>query len=470
MAIITPYSDPSAHGKVTPGLAFKRLGNRVIFGANRRPKNKNTVAQQIQRDKLKQAIEKYRILNFEEKIFLRRRGSMLSKTPNNLYTASQLKGNDWSKEKGHVLQEVNNMVIFNPVQFNENDMLFELESILSQAYPDNIKLYNRLESESAGVVSSDYGPDLNWTGTPSHPTGRFFNGAFSNSLANYLTASDNGQFFKTLFNKHITAMWFKTTYNVTNGKPTVGGNKNLYDWISTAEAPFANRQELLFHSAVGMQFIRTVEGSQVAVTTADPAITFLAGDLVFVLLAYDQAGIDGEAEKVQIWFGNESGITQVSSSTASIGINTRDAVEYSLLVNTTHNRKLDAMIDNIYITDLVSSPVIAELTAGRNVERFNTLLGSTWDNENRFTAGSPVALCPELRLKISNFSGDDWLTNFYWNVAVTWSNQSITERTTQIRFPKTTVLSSEAILLYLSQDMSDYFDRELFRLGATDNV
>lgn len=470
MAIITPYSDPSAHGKVTPGLAFKRLGNRVIFGANRRPKNKNTAAQQTQRDKLKQAIEKYKILNYEEKIFLKRRGSMLSKNANHLYTSSQLKGNDWSKEKGHVLQEVNNMVIYDPKQYDTNDILFELECILSQAYPDNINLYNRLESQDTGTVASEDGPDFDWVGTPSHPAGRFGNGAYSISLSNYLKAADNGHFFKDLFNKHITAMWFKTTYNVTNGKPTVGGNKDLFDWISTAGAPYANRQSLLFHSAIGLRFSRTVEGVTVHTTTQDPAITFLAGDLMFILVAYDQAGIDGASEKVQIWFGNESTITKVASSSTTIGLNTRDAVEYSLLVNTSHNRKLDGLVDNIYTTDLVNNTVIQELVTGRNIEKFNTPLGNTWDNENRFNPGEVVSLCPELRLKISNFSATDWRIPFYWNLAITWSNQSITERATQIRLPKTTVLSSEAIILYLSQDMSNYFDRLLYRLGATDNV
>ncbi|MCK5015037.1 MAG: hypothetical protein KAS66_14600, partial [Candidatus Omnitrophica bacterium] len=101
MAIIQPYADPSAHGKVTPGLAFKRKGNKVTFGANRRPRNKNTAAQQTQRDKVRQAVAGYRKLNFEEKIFLKRRGSMKSSNPYNLYVSSQLKNQNWSKVKGH---------------------------------------------------------------------------------------------------------------------------------------------------------------------------------------------------------------------------------------------------------------------------------------------------------------------------------------------------------------------------------
>lgn len=470
MAIIAPYGDPSAHGKVTPGLAFRRLGPRVTFGANRRPRNKNTPAQQTQRDKIRQAVAKYRQLNFEEKVFLRRRGAMLSKNIYNLYISSQLKGNDWSKIKGHQLKEINDIVLFDSDQPDTNDMLFELECILGQAYPDNINLYNNLDSETAGVITSGYGPNLIWAGTPSHVTARFDKGIFSSSNLNYVTSADNGAFFKELFNKSIFACWFTTEYDVTGGKPVPSGSKYIMTWSADAPPVTPNIYSLFFNKNIGLTFRRIVGGVTTNIVSTDSAITYTAGEMQFILVAVDRDGIDGTNETLQIWYGNETTIKQIVSDTTIVDEQTEDANEFTLLNQDTHTRILGGTIDNVYTTDLVTNKAIEEQVNGRNIEKFNTPLGNTWDNENRFTPGEVVPFCPELRLKISNLSALDWRVPFYWPVAITWSNDTIDQRTTIIRLPLTDVFEGQAIRFYISQDMSAYFDRALFRLGGTDNV
>lgn len=470
MAIIQPYADPSAHGKVTPGLAFIRRGNKVSFGANRRPRNKNTAEQQTQRDKIRQAVANYRLLNFEELLFLQRRGSMKSQNKYNLFTSSQLKGNEWSKVNGHQLQQVNDIVLFDPKQDAPLNVKFDLECILSEIYPDNIELKNKLDSETGGIISSDYGPDFVWTGTPSHPPCRFNNGAFSNNIANYITTADNGAFFKPLFNKFIFACWMCTTYDVTNGEPTVGGRKPIMTYEADTPVGNTDKWEIFFFQGLGLAIQRTIDTVVTAFFLDDPAITFTAGDKVFLLVAYDQQGIEGGDDTLEVWFGDEDNITKVFSDDTISAISNKDEKQFILLNAFNFSRTFSGTIDNPYVTGEVSNSIISELTTGRNIENFNTNLGFTFDNENRFNPGGIVDLCPILRLKISNLTFVDWFVPFYWALGITWSNEEFTERTTVIRLPKITVIESTTVLLWLSQDMSCYFDENLYRLGATDNI
>lgn len=470
MAIIQPYADPSAHGKVTPGLAFIRRGNKVSFGANRRPRNKNTVAQQTQRAKISQAVEKYRQLNFEEKIFLRRRGSMISKNQYNLFVSSQLKGQDWSKIKGHQMQTVDNMVIFDLQQDDPSDMNFSLISSVSPEMISKIKLWSRLDSETAGVITSDVGPDIDWTGTPSHPIVKFINGAYSNNVANCITTDDSGEVFGAIANKHMFGVWIKTDYDVTNGIPADEGNHTIFDWRGVNGPGGPNITDIWFQRFGGLFMRRVVNGVTTNFNTSHSAITFNAGDLVYLAFIYDRDGIDGGSITQKTYFGNEAGVTEVLSSTDTPAEQTAVSQNLIFLRDGIGTGSFIGSLDNIKLEGDATFNLFNEKLANRNNVGYEAVLGSVLDNSNIFTPGVEVASVPELRIKIENFSVNDWRVPFYWALAITWSNQSITERTTLIRFPKTIFISSETGVLYLSTDLSSYFDQQLFRLGATDNI
>lgn len=470
MAIIHPYADPSAHGKVTPGLQFKRRGPRVVFGAAPRPKNRNTAAQQLQRDKIRQAVANYKILNYEEKIFLRRRGSMLSKNPYQLYTSSQLKNNDWSKTPGHQLQTINNMVIFDLKQDDPNDMRFSLKSTLSAELRNNIILWNRLDSETAGVVSSDEGPDFDWAGTPSHPPGRFINGAYSNNNANHLTAADNGAAYLAVINKHMGGIWIKTDWDCINGVPQDSNPHALIQCEGQPTVGGRNYISIFFHKTLGLLIQILQDGNVTNFIMTDSNITFDAGDEVYLAWNYNTDGIDGSSTILEVAFGTDSVINIVGTSTDNPGEIDTTSKKFSILTTVTPSSHLTGSLDNLKIEGVSSSALFQEKMDNRNNVAYESELGYVFDNENIFYPGVSVETVPELQLIIESFAPLDWAVPFYWALAITWSNKSITERTTLIRLPKIVVNSSEAIILYLSTDMSNYFDQGLFRLGATDNV
>lgn len=470
MAIIQPYADPSAHGKVTPGLAFIRRGNKVSFGANRRPRNKNTAAQQIQRAKVTQAVEKYRQLNFEEKIFLRRRGSMISKNQYNLFVSSQLKNQDWSQVKGHVMQEVNDMVIFNLQQDNPDDVKFSLISSNSQVIRDAIALYNKMDSETGGVVTSDDGPDLTWVGTPSHLLLKFANGAFNSSTADYLTVDDDGQFFKDIFDNHMFSCWIKTNFDVTNGIAQDGNNHVLFEHRGLTVATVQTRIQLVFSFNIGVYLSVLLNGVLTFYVSTDSNITFNAGDVIYFSYAYVKAGIDDEDDTFKMYIGTDTTLHEVASFDNSVDSITAPLDNFRILLNNAGTVEWDGGVDNIKFIEVHNQTEIDEMNNTRNSEEFEVILGDVLDNSNIFTPGLAVGEVPELKLKIENFSINDWSIPFYWALAITWSNLSITERTTVIRLPKAIINSSDVGLFFLSQDLSSYFDENLYRLGATDNI
>ncbi|MCK5602653.1 hypothetical protein KAR91_12305 [Candidatus Pacearchaeota archaeon] len=470
MAIIHPYADPSAHGKVTPGLMFKRQGPRVIFGAVPRPRDKKSAAQLLQRNKIREAVTKYKILNYEELIFLRRRGSMLSKNPYQLYTSSQLKGNDWSKTPGHQLNTINNIVIFDRQQDDPNDMRFSLKSANTQTIINNTKLYNKLDSETAGVVSSDIGPDLTWTGTPTHTPLKFDDGAFSLADGNNIKSNDNGQFFKDTIESFMFSTWVESDGDIVNGIPTSGKSLIMFEWRGSISPSNTNFATFLFAPPRGLYFQTVVNGVATYYKSTDPRITFSAGEKRYVSLVYVRNGIDGGPAKVKLYFGTDEDLYEVESSTIASPLWTASSTSFTLLSNSIGTNPFRGGLDNVKIVTVTKQAEIDELNNTRSVEQFETELGYVFDNMNMFIPGTPVNFIPELHLIIESLAALDWAVPFYWALAITWSNDSITERTTLIRLPKIVVNSSEAIILYLSTDMSNYFDEKLFRLGATDNV
>jgi hypothetical protein len=470
MAIIAPYGDPSAHGKVTPGLAFRRLGPRVTFGANRRPRNKNTAGQQTQRDKIRQAVQKYRILNFEEKIFLRRRGSMKSKTLYNLYTSSQLKGNDWSKIQGHQLQTINDMVIYDLQQFDPNDVKFTLLSSNTKDITDNIILYSKFDSETAGIISSVIGPDFTWAGTPNHDPLKFLNGVWSYANNNLIKSNDDGDFLLQNFDEFLICFWVELTFDLINGVPQDGLNHYMMDWQGNNSPGGINRIAFQFRLPSGLQFFVAIDGVTLSLTSDDPLMTYSAGEKIFISVAYKKTGIDSEPINLEISVGTETTMNKIITEDITLPTPVTTPKVFSVLAFNDGRFSLKGGIDNIKAIKKVTRKTIDEIEDTRNVEQFEAELGFVLDNSNIFTPGFTADSVPVLKLKIENFSANDWRVPFYWALGITWSNVSITERTTLIRLPKTEVLSTEAVLFFLSQDMSSYFDDKLFRLGATDNV
>ena len=470
MALIEPYADPSAHGKVTPGLMFKRKGSRVVFGAAPRPRDKNSPAQQTQRNKIRQAVANYKILNYEEKIFLRRRGSMLGKNPYQLYTKSQLRGNDWSKTQGHQLQIINNMVIFNRQQDDANDMKLNLKSTNTKDIADNIILYNKLDSETAGIITSDTGPNFTWTGTPNHDPLKFINGAWSYANNNYIQSNDNGDFLLDNLDEYILSFWTELTYDLINGIPQDAQQHVLYTWRGANSVGGANYIYFQFRPALGLFFSTSINGVYQDSFSVDPNLTYSAGQKIYISIAYKKTGIDDEAINFEISVGTDTTLNKIIQKDFTLPSPSTTSTKFVMLAWDNGTLSMKGGIDNVKAIKKVTRNTIDEMNNTRNVELFETELGYVFDNENIFYPGAEVDVIPELQLIIENFAALDWAVPFYWALAITWSNQSITERTTIIRLPKIVINSSEAIVLYLSTDMSNYFDEKLFRLGATDNV
>lgn len=470
MAIIHPYADPSAHGKVTPGLMFKRRGPRVTFGAAPRPRDKKSAAQLLQRNKIREAVAKYKILNYEELIFLRIRGSMLSKNPYQLYISSQLKENDWSRTQGHQLNIINNMVIFDREQDDPNDMRFSLKSTNTKNIRDNIAVYTKLDSEVGGVITSEEGPNFDWEGPPDHDVLKFDDGAFSSAHTTLITTDDNGDFFEENFDQHMFSVWMKTTYDVIDGKPQGSSGNIMLDWKGTDSLGGSNIFQVILHPTRGLWLFIIVDGDRIGMELTDSNINWTAGDIIYFSYAYNKAGINGGPNNWEVYIGTDEDLYLVGSQSSSVNAMDTTSTKFTLLSNIAKSVSFKGGLDNVKFITTVTRKTIDEMNNTRNIETFEEELGYVFDNENLFYPGPEVQVVPELQLIIESLAPLDWAVPFYWALAITWSNDSITERTTLIRLPRIVINSSEAIILYLSTDMSNYFDEKLFRLGATDNV
>lgn len=470
MAKVSPYADPSAHGKITPGLCFKRRGPIVQLGKCPRPKDKKSAAQINQRNKITEAVAKYKILNNDELIFLRRRGSMISKNPYMLYTSSQLKGNDWSKQHGHQLQVINNMVIFDLIQDQLEEIRFTLLSSNTKDITDNIVLYSKLDSETAGIIPSVNGPSFTWEGIIDHAPLKFEDGAFGFLNTTLIRADDDGDFYEECFDQHQFSAWLELTYDLIDGKPQDGNNHVIFDWKGANTAGGSNLIQIILDKNQGVVFVILVNGVRKDFKSADSNIAFTAGEKIYFSFAYNINDIDTGISNWEMYFGTNEDLYLVGAQTSIFPPMDTTSTYLTMLSNNSKTASLNGGLDNIKVVNIATRSSIDEMNNTRNIEEFETELGYVFDNENIFFPGVEVSEVLELILKVENFSALPWRLPFYWLLAVTWSNQTTDQRTTNIRFPKIELEFDTAVRFYLSSDMSLYFDQNLIRLGATSNV
>lgn len=205
-------------------------------------------------------------------------------------------------------------------------------------FKKNILLWNKLESDVV-VADSEIGPDGTVTGSPTYAAAKFNNGIEVNANGEYavfsgfdiinLRAGAFDLWIKPNFASTSTTQRFILDFNVAGG-----GGKNSY-------------HRLLW--TTGSQFQLVASNG-----TFSPFIshTFSSGDLVHIGCTWDENGIGGGANNLEIRINNGS-----PSGASGTLFNTPipDPLSFRLGNKQTNDTPWDGIIDNIKVWNFIKT-------------------------------------------------------------------------------------------------------------------
>lgn len=167
---------------------------------------------------------------------------------------------------------------------------------------DEVINWNRREDGT-----SDIGNDLILSGPDTRVPVKFNDGFRSTASGNYEKFADTG--FNP--NNFALGLWVKPDITITNGSvPGVGDREGWFSWQkSTPDTVWFDTNEVTH----GTRLMIRVGGVQ-TIYTIRTGFNLTAGQLYYVLVAHNRAGIDG-AETVQVWLDG----LKVFSSTTIVG-------------------------------------------------------------------------------------------------------------------------------------------------------
>ncbi len=187
-------------------------------------------------------------------------------------------------------------------------------------------LFNRLEGLDGGSVPSVTGPPLVEQGSVAFGPGRFGNGAIAIANSDFLNIT--GSFLDP--NTIMEDVWLKSNYSVINGQSQSGTNHTIWQW----NGPTTSHLIQCAVTTAGTRLFVRVSGASVSFNCTHAAMTWGAGDLVWFLVAYKRAGIEGGADTVRMWFAPKGGAaTLVLSSAVVPGNQVNPGIELAVLNN-----------------------------------------------------------------------------------------------------------------------------------------
>jgi hypothetical protein len=236
----------------------------------------------------------------------------------------------------------------------------------------NCVLWNKLESGDPAV--SEIGPNLSWRGTSDYSTktGRFGNGAYTNTATNSLQSADSGAVFGNVVEKLMFSCWLDLDFSITDGIPSDSFGHYLFQYSSSV----SNNLYLVLFETTGLNFFirKTSGGTQTINVFGTTGVNVSANTKTYFMFAWDRAGISGGSNTIEAYIGTQaSAPTQVFTSTATLNaaVNSSGAA-YTLMQNVSEgaNRQLDGMMDNVKLYNDATDALILQELANYNNEGF----------------------------------------------------------------------------------------------------
>lgn len=455
MAMVSPYSDPNAHGQINKTFCFQRYKKKVFMRTLPRPVSRNTADQIIQRQKLSDASKAYSLLTGNSKYYYRKRASQKSKTGLNLFMSGHMKNYLPSTLLPIPAKSIEDMVIFTPAGLYSDEIKI---SIVNEYHP--FSFHNKHGSLDE-IENSVIGPDGVSTGLLTYDTAKFNKGVDNFSNTNFVTYPD-----AITQNNIAVQFWYKPNWASTQG---IRNNQIIFygtffvDYFSFRWAKLTKQWVCRIYDDMGNHSFYVF----------DP-IAFIPGDLFCLTLIVDpDAGPD---EKMRLYHGDTELANHVYLGDHYLNDNPWDWGEPIDLRFSRQNFYDDCngVVDNPKMINNTTQLVINSFLASRGTEEFpsfyNVEYGNIYDTGNVYTKVNEI-LDPSIqKIMISTPSGHPCHIPFRYLLRVEWKDQSDEIFNSVIRLPEIILGEGESLTLYLSRDWSVYYDQVFHRLACTNQL
>lgn len=459
MAKVIPYACATAHGQLNRTLCFRRRGEKVVLGKIPRPVYTNSAGQQTNRIKFREGVQRYQLMNFDEKNFLRKRATQLPGNSYALWQSKYMNNRIWSHDKPIGIASISNMVIQDPAGEEINNALISIEAVATSLQDIDCLFWNRLGSNYQ-VDNSEIGDGGIRVGIIQYAPGEFDLGVYNTTPSNYIIFPD-----VHALNKGIIEAWWVPYFSSTDQSFGVA------DFWTINRVP-AQESFLVAWNAnywtPKNTFFLYGDDNGVKCQYAFTPVPFSPGQKIHLEIIVDYSQGPGERYKI-LQDGADLPIAQIyiDNPLSFTGIGVELITLWSL-------QGSQAVIDNLKLYPETKWKNI--IYQNSDYENFDPdpipieIYGTVQENNNEFIPGSTIDDAPAQRIVIINTGGYDLHIPFRYSVAVTWSGPGITDRTSVVRFPEMTVDVGETKVLYLSEDWSVYYDKKLIHLACTNKM
>lgn len=453
MAVVIPYKDRQAHGKLNNSLCFRRRLGTVILGSLPVSKKICTPKQKEQRDKMIISKRGYGLLPFETRKYIYWRSKELRMNPNALYLQAYLLDQLPSNVPAIPMKIVNDMVIIKTVSNLDQGCSF---SIFNSAETFNCVCWNKMEAAVSGKVPSEIGPDGDIKGELQFDWAKFNNGVcyVIPSHGYYADLIKFGLF--PLQDEGIVEAWVRLTFPIVNGQPSPSGNFPIFDIYPGIPRGYIR---CLFDDGQGLHCNYT--GTTGSLWMKDTISDFDPNTKHHILLAWSRSESLPDGKTFALYVDGSRTI----SSAQPLPPNDR-GIEITALARIYQD--LEGYVDNIKFYPGVNH--LAGIIANKDNENFPGSIeyGRVYDQENQYIFKNEVSVqaLQFLKIKCNNPEGIE--IPFRYPISIHWTDNDDQDHVNIVRLPKLYLAEEEEKTFWLSQDFTLYNDQSLWRIAATD--
>lgn len=452
MAIINPYLDPNAHGKLNNSLCFRRFKDQVVLQGLPVPKKISTVKQIAQREKMIQARNAFKLLPGETREYLDRRSIHERITPSNIFSRAFMLDQLPSEVPVIPMKKIIDLTLFEPVGVIPEHIKIE---ILDLGSSFSCKLWSKLNEKIGSEVPSEIGPNGAVTGDLQFSPVKFENGV----CYKIPTGGYNQDFIDygllPIKNEAILEAWVKLMFPVVNGQPKPIGN---FVPFSPSVGQDDHTVNLSFDDGHGLSMKYNPGGALHNII--DNTTDFDAASVHHLLIGWSRSKALPDNKSMVIY------VDKIRTASTDEDLADNDTGIYLQLLRRV-SRDMEGYIDNFKFYPGVE--YFNEIMNNWNKENFpaEKNYGHIFDNKNQYVFENEVLFQGLQMIKVTCVHTEPVRIPYRYPITVKWEDNNFMEHTSIIRLPQLDLEPEMEVSLYLSADFSAYWDPILWRLAGT---